>query len=322
MKLPAINHKKFLVPGIAAAILLGIAAPALAFHFFPDEEKTVVLYQDGQRQTIQTKTNNVKDLLKEQHITIGENDSYWTPKSKLSNGSVVVVEKGIPVTILSQGEAKTIYTTQQTVRGALLQAGIDTSSLMPLENEMQQLHSGMQIHLIPYTVRTVSRIVSIPIQYDHYYDSSMSPDEYAVVKEGKAGKKVVSRMEYISDGKIIKTEIVNGDVIDPGTPGIERTGSPDNAVGWMQTMEATAYNPLDGDGRGITATGTKAAHGQVAVDPSVIPLGSKVFIPDYGDAVATDTGRVILGNRIDLCMDTYEECWNFGRKPMDVYIHY
>jgi uncharacterized protein YabE (DUF348 family)/3D (Asp-Asp-Asp) domain-containing protein len=322
MKLRNIKRPHALGLGILAAALLSLAAPALAFHFFPDKEKTVILYQDGERKPIQTKSNTVKDFLKEQHIALGDNDSFWTPKSRLSNGSVVVIEKGIPVTILSNGEAKTIYTTQQTVQGALLQAGVDTSSLMPLENEMQKLHSGMQIHLIPYTVRTVSRTVSIPIQYDNYYDSSMAPDDQVVVKEGKAGKKVVNRMEYVSQGKIIKTEIVNGDVIDPGVPGIERTGSPDQAVGWMQTMEATAYHPLDGDGRGITATGTKAGYGQVAVDPSVIPLGSKVYIPDYGDAVATDTGRVILGNRIDLCMESYEECWNFGRKPMDVYIHY
>ncbi|MCR5177175.1 MAG: hypothetical protein K6C05_10045 [Anaerovibrio sp.] len=85
-------------------------------------------------------------------------------------------------------------------------------------------------------------------------------------------------------------------------------------------MEATAYIPSDGNGSGITATGVVAQHGVVAVDPRVIPLGSKVYIPGYGVAVAADTGGAINGNRIDLCMNTYREAINFGRGTVDVYI--
>lgn len=87
-------------------------------------------------------------------------------------------------------------------------------------------------------------------------------------------------------------------------------------------MHASAYHPSDGDGYGITATGTKAGHGTVAVDPSVIPLGSKVFIPNYGEAVAADTGGAIVGNRIDLCMDTFQECYSFGRRDVEVFVNY
>jgi len=86
------------------------------------------------------------------------------------------------------------------------------------------------------------------------------------------------------------------------------------------TMEATAYIPSDGGGSGITATGMVAQHGVVAVDPDVIPLGSHVFIPGYGVAVAGDTGGAIRGNRIDLCMNTYHEAISFGRGVVDVYI--
>jgi 3D (Asp-Asp-Asp) domain-containing protein len=86
------------------------------------------------------------------------------------------------------------------------------------------------------------------------------------------------------------------------------------------TMEATAYIPSDGGGSGITATGMVAQHGVIAVDPNVIPLGSRVFIPGYGMAVAADTGGAIRGNRIDLCMNTYREAINFGRGVVEVYI--
>ena len=80
--------------------------------------------------------------------------------------------------------------------------------------------------------------------------------------------------------------------------------------------------PWDGGGDGITATGTKAGYGTVAVDPNVIPLGSKLYIPQYGEAIAADTGGAIVGHKIDLCMESYEECYQFGRRDVQVFINY
>ena len=85
-------------------------------------------------------------------------------------------------------------------------------------------------------------------------------------------------------------------------------------------MEATAYLPSDGGGSGITATGLVARHGIVAVDPNVIPLGSRVFIPGYGEAIAADTGGAIRGNKIDLCMESYNEAIQFGRRNVEVFV--
>ncbi len=88
----------------------------------------------------------------------------------------------------------------------------------------------------------------------------------------------------------------------------------------VMTMEATAYLPTDGDGYGITATGIPATYGVVAVDPSIIPLGSRLYIPGYGEAIAADTGGAIVGYRIDLCMESYDECMQFGRRDVTVYV--
>ena len=100
-------------------------------------------------------------------------------------------------------------------------------------------------------------------------------------------------------------------------------------------MVATAYEAgprstgkRPGDkGYGITASGARAKRGTVAVDPRVIPLGTKLYIksltpgvPDYGFAIAQDTGGAIKGNKIDLFMDTVWECLQFGRRPVMVYI--
>jgi 3D (Asp-Asp-Asp) domain-containing protein/peptidoglycan hydrolase CwlO-like protein len=92
--------------------------------------------------------------------------------------------------------------------------------------------------------------------------------------------------------------------------------------GKVFTMVATAYYAGGGGlcGDGITATGLRAAHGIVAVDPRVIPLGTKLYIPGYGPALAADTGGWIKGNRIDLCFNSREQAIQWGRRTIKVYV--
>lgn len=86
------------------------------------------------------------------------------------------------------------------------------------------------------------------------------------------------------------------------------------------TMNATAYA-----GGGLTAMGLKPVRNPsgistIAVDPSVIPLGTKVYISGYGNAICSDTGGSIKGNRIDLYMNSEAESLNWGRKTVTLYI--
>jgi 3D (Asp-Asp-Asp) domain-containing protein len=90
-------------------------------------------------------------------------------------------------------------------------------------------------------------------------------------------------------------------------------------------MVATAYYAFgkggnDINGNGITATGLRARKGIVAVDPRIIPLGTKLFIPGYGEALAADTGGWIKSYRVDLCFESLEECFRFGRRNIRVYL--
>ena len=90
--------------------------------------------------------------------------------------------------------------------------------------------------------------------------------------------------------------------------------------GRVMYVEATAYSSQD-PGLGLyTARGNLVGHGIISVDPSVIPLGTRIYIPGYGEAVADDTGGAIIGNRIDIAFDTYEEAINFGRQNIKIYI--
>lgn len=69
-----------------------------------------------------------------------------------------------------------------------------------------------------------------------------------------------------------------------------------------------------------TFTGVYPHTGTIAVDPAVIPLGSRLWVEGYGYGIAEDTGGLIHGNIIDLFMDTKEECLIWGRKKVNVYL--
>ena len=85
-------------------------------------------------------------------------------------------------------------------------------------------------------------------------------------------------------------------------------------------VSATAYSAYDPGNGHYTASGTRLRRGVIAVDPSFIPLGTRVYIPGYGEAVAEDTGGSIVGNIIDIAFDTHEEAIEFGRQDLEIYI--
>ena len=85
-------------------------------------------------------------------------------------------------------------------------------------------------------------------------------------------------------------------------------------------VEATAYSSMEPGMSAYTATGTLCRYGVIATDPSFIPLGTRVYIPGYGYAVAEDTGGAIIGNKIDVAFDSVGECYEFGRQWIDLYI--
>ena len=84
-------------------------------------------------------------------------------------------------------------------------------------------------------------------------------------------------------------------------------------------VEATAYTAYNS--YSLTSTGQKPKWGTIAVDPRVIPYGTKIYIPEFNQTfIANDTGGAIKGNKIDIFMNTKKECYNWGRRTIEIQI--
>lgn len=137
---------------------------------------------------------------------------------------------------------------------------------------------------------------------------------------------LIKNIENWRQKRIDKIRIKNITVNNDRSPlKTVNTGNKSYSYKEMRLMEATAYYPgPECTGKnaihGRTYTGKKARYGLVAVDPKVIPLGTKLYIEGYGKAEAADIGEAIKGNKIDLCYNTYQEAKQFGRKKIKVYL--
>lgn len=90
----------------------------------------------------------------------------------------------------------------------------------------------------------------------------------------------------------------------------------ENQGKYTMNVVATAYT-----GYSTTSTGQKPVWGTIAVDPKVIPYGTKVYIPAFDKVfVANNTGGAIKGNKIDIFMNTRKECYNWGRRTIEVQV--
>ncbi len=112
--------------------------------------------------------------------------------------------------------------------------------------------------------------------------------------------------------------------VPTATPTVSRAGSDVNREKQVLTMVATGYDgcyecnkPYYGQPSYI---GLPLARGIVAVDPKVIPMGTKLYVEGYGEAIAADQGNAIKGNRIDLYFDTHQQALNYGKKTVKVTI--
>lgn len=146
---------------------------------------------------------------------------------------------------------------------------------------------------------------------------------YTVVSEKTAQNLSSSLIYSVTENeafKQVKTDILNKEIEKEEKEKIEKAKEKEQTM----MMEATAYSCNEGfiGGGNLTAMGQDLYVDPmaIAVDPSVIPLGTKLYVEGYGEAIASDTGGAIKGNIIDLHFSDVSQCINWGRRQVSVTI--
>ncbi len=244
------------------------------------------------------------------------------------------------VIINLDGVPRMISTEEETVGDLMETLGDTISGEYTLEgiDEDTELTKNMVIDLTSITEKKVTKTEIIAYDTEIRENPDLEEGKENVIQEGENGEVSIITKENYSGTELISSEVVEelvtkeakNKIIEKGTKKPEPVVSvkkeqPASVPVSLQKNEtlhvvATGYTPGDPGCTGITYTGTKAARGTIAVDPSVIPFGTKLYIPGYGYGVAADTGGAIKGNKIDLCYDTRTEALNWGIKNITVYV--
>ncbi len=182
-------------------------------------------------------------------------------------------------------------------------------------------------------VKNVVEFVKQPIAFDSVktFTTELRLGQVRLSSAGKPGERLTRYVVCYEDGKPVKRTPIGSEVAKKPVDKVVRIGSRGEYTSRgefhtrrMLTMWATAYEPGPRScgkyATGRTSCGLRAGYGVVAVDPKVIPLGSKLYVEGYGYAVAGDQGRAIKGKRIDLGFETVREALNFGSKRVVVHV--
>jgi 3D (Asp-Asp-Asp) domain-containing protein len=214
-------------------------------------------------------------------------------------------------------------------------AGVVASVQSLLTTTKTDVSTSMPEHVAPLRVdtRIHSRRVFEPAPPVIRFSPNLAAGQRRTIRAGVRGIAWVTERVTLWNDVVVDRTTLSHETVKNATPaqivvGTPRTlaqlrsAMPNQTFAAAMTMVATAYTADTATAypTGYTATGVLAHEGIVAVDPHVIPLGTTMFIPGYGIAVAADTGGAIIGHRIDLCMDRYGDAVNFGRQTVNVYI--
>jgi uncharacterized protein YabE (DUF348 family) len=322
----------YLIAALVPALIL-----ALSVTGFVWAQKGVTLVVDGDSRYVKTQAATVGDLLEEADVTVGPADVV-TPSadSLVADGQTVVVRHAIPVMLRFSGEAIRLNVIGSTVADALVAAGLDPGRGITVTPALDTpLAPELVIEATDVFVRVVEEQVEIPFEVVTENDASLAQGSRVIKRHGEPGLSLNVYRVLVTGGvegqrtltaQQVVTEPVHEIVLvgtkrsaGPVAVSRERAAEPPRG-GSQLTVTATGYSSQDPGVGTRTATGAVAAHGVIAVDPSVIPLGTRVYIPGYGNAIAADTGGAISGNKIDLCFNARAEALAWGRRTVTITI--
>jgi uncharacterized protein YabE (DUF348 family) len=319
----------------SSALAFMVSVPMMVLGGYDALNNDVTLKVDDKVVQMSTFSGDVEDLLKERGIQIDSTDKVLPGlDAKLEDGMEVEFKNSFKINLTVAGLQKEITTTEDTVKDLLNKQNIRVSRLDILSHSLNhKLQPNEKIDIIKVEEKIVKETAKIPYEVKTVLDDNLYKGEIRKAKVGKLGEKQIAYKVVYHNGKPVKKIVVGENITVEPTNEIVKKGTAEIRVasaamssrsvsrsmstsGINMTVTATAYT-----GGGITATGRPAAYGVIAVDPSVIPYGTKVYIPQFGGTfLAADTGGAIKGNKIDIYLNSYSDCINFGRQSIDIVV--
>ena len=310
----------------------------------------VTVTADGKSQQFSMVGATVADALKAANVQLGEKDSVnYEPDEPLFDKMRIRVSRVVRLTVTVDGRTASYEVSGATVQDALKRCGITLSDDDRLNVAKKSIPvDGMEIVVTRVETEEEVEIVEADFATEYEDSGALYEGETQILTVGQKGEKEVTYKLIYIEGKLEGKEVVSekitkkpvAEVVLRGTaprpqkpsvstsPGGSVTDTSGAPLSYSQKLvgQCTAYAPEHpGD---LTATGAVAGYGCIAVDPNIIPYGTRLYItsPDgsivYGYGVACDTGGAAMAGDIlaDLCYETEAECVSFGRRDMVIYI--
>lgn len=293
--------------------------------------KSLTLVVDGNEQTVWTTEEHVEDVLRENGYTIKPHD-HLTPSKQtaVKEDMTIHFNDAFQVSMKVGNDETDVWTTEQTVDQLLQQESIELGDLDQVEPEKSAT-------VTPDTTVTVTRVEKVTdivreeVDYDTVTrkDNDLTTGQQDVVRSGEEGVVEKHYTVTLENGEEVSRELEETETVkEPedrlvvvGTKPTQQTVSRqgDQSVAKEFYVSSTAYTAYCNGCSGITANGQYNLKQNpdakvIAVDPDVIPLGSKVIVEGYGPAIAADTGSAIQGNSIDVFFPTKSQAYAWGRK--------
>ncbi|MCI9575979.1 MAG: DUF348 domain-containing protein [Clostridiales bacterium] len=292
--------------------------------------------------------DSIASVLEQAGVVLGENDvvNLGLDDIVLQN-MVIQVTRQYNVYVVDNGIAKGYVIPEGTVSQSMATTNFALQGEDYFANGDAPVSENLIIGVNHVTYQEVQTTEEIPYSVVNKDSDTLYKGSTQVENPGMNGSKSVTSRQKLVNGEVVSSEVVKEEVlVEPVdqvvlqgtkakpssvatsisvTPQGTLVDSNGNAIRYSRKIvgSCTAYT-----GGGITSTGKAAAVGRVAVNPNVIPYGTKLYIcsPDgkvvYGYAIASDTGGALMSGRVlcDLYMNSYSECVNFGRRQMAVYV--
>ena len=291
----------------------------------------------GEKQTISLAKGTVEEVLDRTGITLTDNMSVTPSLNTVITGDTnIYVYNAKNIKLTTNGTKMSVKAPEGTVENALNILGytVTDNDILSVDKNAQ-VEDDMEIILKKVTY--VDEVSTKKISYDTIEKDSddILTGESKVSQNGADGEKeVTKRCKYI-DGKYASTKVIGEKVtkepIDKVILNGTKRGTTTDTSGapvsyrYMLSGSGTAYTAAPDS---LTATGAAVYEGGVAVNPAIIPYGSKLYIEAadgshvYGYATAVDTGGALMDGSaiVDLFYFSYDDCVNFGRRDVNVYV--